>query len=40
MPIDSEVIEKQALGSTLIEICGGLLEERIDGKFQLKLLQL
>jgi hypothetical protein len=40
MSIDSKVVEEQALGSTLIEISGGFLKERIDGKFQLKLLQL
>lgn len=40
MSINSEMVEEQALGTTLIEVGGGLLEERINGKFQFEFLKL
>jgi hypothetical protein len=40
MSVDSEMVEEQALGTTLVEIGGGLLEEGVDRKFQFEFLQL
>jgi hypothetical protein len=40
MSVDSEMVEEQALGTTLVEVGGGLLEERINGKLQFKFLKL
>jgi hypothetical protein len=34
------VVQEEALGAALVKVGRGLLEERIDGELELKLLQL
>lgn len=40
MAIDSEMIQEQTLGTSLVEVCRRLLEQRVDSKFELELLEL